>query len=156
MKHVRLAVICSRYTDYVELLFTNLVTNTSRGKGKKNSLTSRRQRFKCQTFTNTHSHIPTSHFRVLYMLFSGHNWVLYSPTLHKKQKQNKKPPKLKKNKHQKPHPKSFYPPPWSRKPPTPNIQSVHPTVMLYSYRACSDVTSSFFIGMATGRQMGFS
>jgi hypothetical protein len=35
MKHGRFAVICSRYTDYVELLFTNLVTNTSRGKGKE-------------------------------------------------------------------------------------------------------------------------
>lgn len=39
---------------------------------------------------------------------------------------------------------------------TPNIQGVHPTVMLYSHRACSDVTSSFFIGMATGRHMGSS
>lgn len=36
MKHVRFAAICSWYTDYVELLFTNLVTNTSRGGGKKN------------------------------------------------------------------------------------------------------------------------
>lgn len=35
MKHVRFAAICSRYMDYVELLFTSLVTNTSRGKGKK-------------------------------------------------------------------------------------------------------------------------
>lgn len=35
MKHVRFAAICSWYTDYVELLFTNLVTNSSRGKGKK-------------------------------------------------------------------------------------------------------------------------
>lgn len=35
MKHVRFAAICSWYTDYVELLFTNLVTNTSRGKGNK-------------------------------------------------------------------------------------------------------------------------
>lgn len=35
MKHVRFAAICSWYTDYVELLFTNLVTNTSREGGKK-------------------------------------------------------------------------------------------------------------------------
>lgn len=68
MKHVRFAAICSWYTDNVELLFTNLVTNTSREGGKK-SLTYRRQRLNCQTFTNTHSHIPTSHFRVLYMFF---------------------------------------------------------------------------------------
>lgn len=34
MKHVRFAVTCSWYTDYVELLFTNLVTNTSREGGE--------------------------------------------------------------------------------------------------------------------------
>lgn len=43
---------------YLELLFTNLVTNTSGGKEEKSSLISRRQVY-CQTYANTHSHTHT-------------------------------------------------------------------------------------------------
>lgn len=71
MKHVRFAAMFMVHGLCRALVYKSCNKYFQR-RGKE-ALTSRRQRFTCQTFTNTHSHIPTSHFRALYMLFLGHN-----------------------------------------------------------------------------------
>lgn len=63
MKHLRFAAICSWYTDYVELLFTNLVTNTSRERGKITNF----QKTKVELpdiykYTLTHTHVTLQGF----------------------------------------------------------------------------------------------
>lgn len=98
-------------------------------KKEKNSLTSRRQSFNCQTFTNTHSHIPTL-FRVLYMLFLGRDWILCSPTHQEKMKK-------------------IYPPPKSRKPSlTWYTKCLHNCGALQPYRACSKRCYCFSYSLA--------
>lgn len=63
MKHLRFAAVCSWYTDNVELLFTNLVTNTSRERGKITNF----QKTKVELpdiykYTLTHTHVTLQGF----------------------------------------------------------------------------------------------
>lgn len=131
---------------YLELLFTNLVTNTSGGKEEKNSLISRRQKFTARHIqTHTHTHTPTQYFGGFYTCYLGHNWVLYPYTPLKKE------PKKRKS--------QFYPPPINLENPpfTPDVQSVCTMVAFHQpHKACSDRCHqhSPSIGITTGRLTG--